>query len=146
MRQSGRTAIGRWEERGKQYLVQLRVAERGIVLQQLLHKDEAHDFDEVEIPSARVNGNEYHNEVKARIEKMIHQKVSGHEIAAPESAAAPQGACVIDLMEALHASLRQGPKPATGSTARAAPAAEKRANGAKPRTRRAAAKTRSGTR
>ncbi len=33
MRESGRTAIGRWAARGKQYLVQLRVVEHGLVLQ-----------------------------------------------------------------------------------------------------------------
>ncbi|MGH6609959.1 MAG: Ku protein, partial [Burkholderiaceae bacterium] len=37
MRESGRSAIGRWAARGKQYLVNIRVVDQGLVLQQLLY-------------------------------------------------------------------------------------------------------------
>ncbi len=112
MRESGRTAIGRWAARGKQYLVQLRVVEHGLVLQQLLYSEEVRSFDEVEIPKAKLNDTElklaaqlidsittdsgfdaskYHDDVKERIEQMIAQKVSGREITAPEAPAARRG-------------------------------------------------------
>jgi DNA end-binding protein Ku len=145
MRESGRTAIGRWAARGKQYLVQVRVVEHGMVLQQLLHSEEVRSFDEIEIPKAKLNDTElqlakqlidsittdsgfepskYHDDVKERIEQMIAQKVSGREITAPEAPAAPEGARVIDLMQALRASLKAGPKVAAKAAGRSAEGAE----------------------
>jgi len=121
--------------------VQLRVVEHGLVLQQLLYSDEVRSFDEVEIPGAKVNDSElklakqlidsitidsgfdaskYHDDVKERIEQMIAQKVSGREITAPEAPAAPEGARVIDLMQALRASLKAGPKVAAKAAGRSA--------------------------
>ena len=163
MRQSGRTAIGRWAARGKQYLVQVRVVEHGLVLQQLLYSDEVRSFDEVQIPSAKVNDTElklakqlidsittdsgfdaskYHDDVKERIEQMIAQKVSGREITAPEAPAAPEGARVIDLMQALRASLKAGPKVGAKAAGRSAGRAEAgaRASHSKPKPARAAKK------
>ena len=147
MHASGRTAIGRWAARGKQHLVQLRVAEHGLVLQQLLYSDEVRGFEEIEIPSAKVNESElklaaqlidsitssagfdvskYTNDVEVRIEELIAQKVSGREVTAPEAPAASQGARVIDLMEALRASLKGGTKTAADkAVARAASRADK---------------------
>ncbi len=58
MRKSGRTAIGRWVARGKQHLVQLRVVEHGLVLQQLLYSEEVRDFGDIGVPSAKVNEGE----------------------------------------------------------------------------------------
>jgi DNA end-binding protein Ku len=172
MRESGRTAIGRWAARGKQYLVQLRVAEHGLVLQQLLYGDEIRPFEEVEIPPAKVNEAElklarqlidsitsdqgfeagkYDDDVKARVEALIAQKVAGREITAPEAPAAPEGARVIDLMEALRASLKGGrsdrspandeaPAPAGRKPPRAArPAPAPRAAAERARPKKAAA-------
>jgi DNA end-binding protein Ku len=145
MRESGRTAIGRWAARGKQYLVQVRVVEHGLVLQQLLYSEEVRSFDEIEIPKAKLNDTElklakqlidsittdsgfeaskYQDDVKERIEQMIAQKVSGREITAPEAPAAPEGARVIDLMQALRASLKAGPKVAAKAAGRSAAGAE----------------------
>ena len=50
MRDADRSAIGRWAARGKQYLVNIRVAERRLILQELLYADEVRPVDEVEIP------------------------------------------------------------------------------------------------
>ena len=129
MRRSGRTAIGRWPARGKQHLVQLRVVEHGLVMQQLLYDEEVRDFAKVETGSAKINEAElklasqliesitskkgfdashYTDDVKERIEELIEQKVKGKEISAPEAPKAPKGARVIDLMEALRASLKTG--------------------------------------
>jgi DNA end-binding protein Ku len=96
------------------------------------------------------DASKYKNDVKERIEALIKQKVSGREITAPEAPVAPQGARVIDLMEALRASL-SGKKGAAKSTARAAGAAPvrraaKRPTAAAPRTSRKAASPRVGRR
>ena len=138
MRQSKRTAIGRWAARGKQYLVQLRVADDALVMQQLLYADEVRPLKEVEIPESKVNDkelqlasqlidsitnekgfdpSEFHDEVKERIEAQIEQKVAGHQISAPEAPVAPGGAKVIDIMEALRASLKAGPRKAATTKA-----------------------------
>ena len=58
MRDSERSAIGRWAARGKQYLVNIRVVEKRLVLQELLYADEVRPIEEVEIPSAKVSPKE----------------------------------------------------------------------------------------
>ena len=139
MRQSGRSAIGRWAARGKQYLVNIRVVEKGLVLQELLYADEVRPIDDVEIPDAKVSSKElelaqqlidsitskafdptqYQDDVKERIEAQIQKKVEGEEITVPEDGAAPAGAKIIDIMDALRASLkRKGGNGAQESTDR----------------------------
>jgi len=124
LRESGRCALGRWAARGKQYIVMLRPVEDGLVMQQLLYAAEVRPISEIEIPKADVRDAElqlarqlieqgasetfdpsaYKDEVKARIEAAVQKKVEGQEIAVSETP--PQGgAQVIDLMEALRASL-----------------------------------------
>jgi DNA end-binding protein Ku len=153
LRESDRCALGRWAARGKQYIVMIRAVDEGLVMQQLLYSEEVRSIKEIEIPQTEVKDAElklakqlidaqtaesfdplqYKDEVRARVEKAIEQKVEGQEITmteAPES-----GAQVIDLMEALRASLeRKGPRPAP--KAKEAPAAErkppKRAQAAEP--------------
>jgi DNA end-binding protein Ku len=124
MRQSHQTAIGRYAARGKQYIVQLRAVPGGIVMQQLLYAPEVRQIDEIGVETAPVKDSElalakqliaqissktfdptqYEDDVKKRIEAAVQKKVEGEEIAI--SPAAPEaGAQVIDLMEALRASL-----------------------------------------
>ena len=153
MRDSGRSAIGRWAARGKQYLVNIRVVEQGLILQELLYADEVRPIDEVEIPDAKVSTKElalanqlidsitstafdptqYKDDVKDRIEAQIQKKVEGQEITVPEDAAAPASAKVIDIMDALRASLKRkgGNGAATEGSASARKAAVKRAVGKK---------------
>jgi DNA end-binding protein Ku len=123
LRQSGRCALGRWAARGKQYIVMIRPVEDGLVMQQLLYAGEVRSIQELEIPKTEVKDAElklaqqlieqqaaerfdpaaYTDEVRARIEAAVQKKVAGQEITmmdAPEG-----GAQVIDLMEALRASL-----------------------------------------
>jgi DNA end-binding protein Ku len=127
MRDSGRSAIGRWAARGKQYLVNIRVVDQGLILQQLLYADEVRSIDEVDIPDAKVAPKElalanqlidsitsksfdpskYEDDVKERIEAQIKKKVEGEEITAPEAPAAAKGGKVIDIMDALRASLQR---------------------------------------
>lgn len=128
MRESGRSAIGRWAARGKQYLVNIRVVEQGLILQELLYADEVRSIDEVEIPDAKVSPQElalanqlidsitsksfdpeqYKDDVKDRIEEQIQKKVAGEEIiVTDDSAGSPSSAKVIDIMDALRASLKR---------------------------------------
>jgi DNA end-binding protein Ku len=142
LRESNKCALGRWAARGKQYIVMLRPVEDGIVMQQLLNAEEVRSIKDIEIPATDVNPKElklaqmlieqqsaetfdpsqYKDTVTARIQSAIEKKVQGQEItlAEPEE----KGAQVIDLMDALRASLeRKAPaaKPAA-ATEQAKPA------------------------
>jgi len=145
LKESGRCALGRWAARGKQYIVMIRPVEdlvEGLVMQQLLYAGEVRPMREVDIPKTDVKPAElklaqqlieqqasdkfdpaaYTDDVRARIEAAVQKKVEGQEITMTE--APEQGAQVIDLMEALRASLEK--KPARKAQA-AKPAARKAA-------------------
>jgi DNA end-binding protein Ku len=151
LRESKRCAVGRWAARGKQYIVMIRPVESaegdGLVMQQLLYAAEVRSIKDIEIPKAEVKDAElklaqqlidsqasdafdpgaYTDEVRARVEAAVQQKVEGHEITLAE---APEGGGqVIDLMEALRASLE---KRAAPTKAAAAPQAEAPAAARKP--------------
>jgi DNA end-binding protein Ku len=140
MRETGRAGLARYAARGKQYLVLLRPnAEGGLVMQQLLYADEVRPLADVPMVDAEVKEAElklakqlieqiavetfeptkYEDDVRKRIEADIKRKVEGQDISvtAPE----PEPARIIDLMEALKASLgkNKGPAPATSSSAAA---------------------------
>jgi DNA end-binding protein Ku len=125
LRESKRCALGRWAARGKQYIVMIRAVEHGLVMQQLMYAGEVRPFNEIEIPATEVKDaelklakqlidaqtskafdpTEYTDTVAARIHDSIEKKVAGQEITMTE---APEtGAQVIDLMEALRASLEK---------------------------------------
>jgi len=145
MRETKRVAVARYAARGKQYIVMLRAAEgaqggSGIVMQTLLYGDEVRPFSEVPIGDATVregelnlakqlvdqiasetfNPNDYEDDVRKRIQADIDRKVQGQEIAA--AAPLPEPARVIDLMEALKASL--GARTKGPAAEAAAPAGE----------------------
>jgi DNA end-binding protein Ku len=139
LRETGRCALGRWAARGKQYIVMVRPVAEGLVMQQLLYAAEVRPISEVEIPKTEVRPAElalatqlieqqaaaafdpsaYTDEVKTRIEAAVQKKVDGQEIAVAEEAAAPT-AQVIDLMEALRASLKKKAPEAVKPVAQAA--------------------------
>jgi DNA end-binding protein Ku len=145
LRESGRCALGRWAARGKQYIVMIRPVEdlvEGLVMQQLLYSGEVRSMRDLDIPKTEVKPAElklaqqlieqqasdkfdpgaYTDDVRTRIEAAVQKKVEGQEITlteAPES-----GAQVIDLMEALRASL--------GKKAAAAPAKSAQSESRKP--------------
>lgn len=146
LRESKRCALGRWAARGKQYIVMIRPVEQGemtgLAMQQLLYGGEVRSIKDIDIPKTEVREAElklaqqlieqqasdsfdpsaYTDEVRARIEAAVQKKVEGQEITMAES---PQpGAQVIDLMEALRASLEK--KPAKRAQP-AKPAAAKKA-------------------
>ncbi len=128
MRKSKKTAIGRWASRGKQYTVALRPGDDGIVMQQLYYASELRSQKALKIPAVEVKQQEldlatqlidsisgdewkpekFTDEVKARTQEQIQRKVEGKEIVAPEAPVGSAGAQVIDLMEALRASLKRG--------------------------------------
>src|SRR5947199_1779449 len=159
LRESKRCALGRWAARGKQYIVMIRPVEEGLVMQQLLYAGEVRSIKDIEIPKTEVKAAElklakmlieqqasdtfdpavYTDEVSARIETAVQKKVEGQEITMAEE---PQGGAeVIDLMEALRASLdkKKTPAPAKAPDAEARKA-PKRAQQAEPAARKAAKK------
>jgi DNA end-binding protein Ku len=156
MKQSGRCALGRWAARGKQYIVMIRPVDEGLIMQQLLYAGEVRSIKEVEIPETEVKDAElklakqlidaqssdtfdpsqYTDQVSGRIQAAIDKKVAGQEISMTDEP--EQGAQVIDLMEALRASLQKKPA-APAARAKVAVAAEpearkppKRAQAAEP--------------
>lgn len=165
MERSGKAALARYAARGKQYLVLIRPRGGRLVMQQLYYADEVRPLDEVPVEDADVKDTEiqlalrlveqtssesfhperYEDSVKKRVAEAIERKVQGQEIqvTAPE----PQ-AQVIDLMEALKASLAAAkPAPADAPAPAAAAAPEpaggrKPARGARPREDKAKASSR----
>ena len=55
MRKSSRCALAKWAWKGKQYVVQVRPAEDGLVLQQLLYADEVRQLKELDIEKVTVS-------------------------------------------------------------------------------------------
>jgi DNA end-binding protein Ku len=137
LRETKRCALGRWAARGKQYIVMIRPVEDGLVMQQLLYAGEVRSIKELEIPNTEVKDVElklaqqlieqqasdkfdpsaYKDDVRERIEAAVQKKVEGHEITMPEE---PEGTGqVIDLMEALRASLEKRSASASAPQAQA---------------------------
>ncbi|HSD19480.1 MAG TPA: Ku protein [Anaeromyxobacter sp.] len=141
LERAGKAALARYAARGKQYLVLIRPRDGRLVMQQLYYADEVRPADEVPIEDAQPKDAEvqlalqlieqtaseafrpeqYEDAVKARVLAAIEKKVEGQEISV--AAPAEPAAQVIDLMDALKASLDAAP----GGRRRAAtrtPAAE----------------------
>jgi len=134
MRQSGRCALGRWTWKAKQYVVQIRPAEDGLVLQQLLYADEVRSLKDLGIESVEVSAGElqlalqliahisadsydptqFVDEEKKRILAAIDEKIAGKQVIASAHEEAPGTAQIIDLMEALRASLSNKAAAAAG--------------------------------
>jgi DNA end-binding protein Ku len=129
MKKTGRVAVAKWAARGKQYLVLLRPLKNVVILQQLRYPDEVRPLDEVPVGTAETKENElklavqlidqitspafepshYEDEVRKRMQAAIDRKIQGQEISvAPEQPRAQ----IIDIMEALKASLAAKKEPA----------------------------------
>ena len=127
LKQAGRCGVGRWAARGKGYLVILRPIGDVLAMQQLHYAADVRRASEVEVPKPEVKPAElklaqqlidaqtaekfdpdaYKDEVRGRIEAAIKKKIDeGQEITMVEPAPAGDGK-VIDLMEALRASLEK---------------------------------------
>jgi DNA end-binding protein Ku len=128
LEQTGRWALAKYAARGKMYLVILRPLGKGLVMQQLYYPNEIRSMDELDLGDAVVKDNElkmavqlaemgaadefhpenYKDEVADRIKAQIQKKIDGEQITAID--VEQPRAQVIDLMEALKASL-ESPKP-----------------------------------
>ena len=136
MRDTGRSALAKWAFRSKEYVVEIRPAEGGMVLQQLLYADEVRsladlDIDHVpvgdaelklarqlieQIAGTRYDPAEFVDEEKQRILAAVEAKIAGRQIVAPsEPGQSSAGAQVVDLVEALRASLQ--PRAASAASA-----------------------------
>ena len=133
MRQSGRCALAKWAWKAKQYVVQIRPTADGLALQQLLYAEEVRSLKDLDIEKVEVSPSElqlalqlidqiksdsydptqYVDEEKKRILAAIDEKIAGKQVVASEHAEAAGTGQVIDLMEALRASLSK--KPAAAS-------------------------------
>jgi DNA end-binding protein Ku len=58
MRQSGRCALAKWSWKAKQYVVQVRAADDGLVLQQLLYAEEVRSMKDLAIEKVTVSAAE----------------------------------------------------------------------------------------
>jgi DNA end-binding protein Ku len=138
MAEAGRAALAQYAARGKSYLVLLRSADGRLMMQQLFHSDEVRDVSEVpagrgrnreaevklarqlidQISEEQFDPGRYEDVVRKRIAKLIASKLKGKDITAAAPAGRPK-AEVIDLMEALKASLgRTKGAPAAARTSR----------------------------
>jgi len=143
---TGRIALGKYAARGKQYLVMVRPMENGLVMEQLHYPDELRSFSEVPIEDATLKPAEiklatqlveqaasdefrpenYKDEVRERMLALIQRKVEGEDITLAPTAEPEHK--IIDIMEALKASLAAGKKPAQAAAEqKPAPAAKPKA-------------------
>jgi len=126
LKESKRCAVGRWAARGKAYIVIVRPIDNVLTMQQLHFAADVRPVSELDVPKPDVKPAElklarqlidqqtaerfeptaYTDDLRARIEAAIQKKVEGQEISVAEIA--PEGGGkVIDLMEALRASLEK---------------------------------------
>ncbi len=153
LRETDRVALAKHSARGRQYLVMIRPLENGLVLEQLRYPDEIRSFSEVPVEDGEVAEAElklavqlidassseafhpesYKDEVRLRILDLIERKVQGEEITV--SPTEEPETKIIDLMEALKASLTATPEDAEDR--RKPPARAEPAAGANTRTTRA---------
>jgi DNA end-binding protein Ku len=148
--------IAAYSARGKQYIVEIRPFEDGLVMHQLRYPDEIKPWSQIPIgklPKAApselalagkiiqqlthqdFDPSQYTDEVKARVRKLIAQKAKTGEITVPESA--PEKPEVTDLMAALKASLGGGELPKTNGKANGASKSKSKRAHAPARTTRA---------
>ena len=142
MRRTGKWAVATYTARGREYLVALRPADEGLVMQQLHYAHEVRPFSDVEIPTGEVREQElklavmlaeqitadefkpaeYPDRSNENLRSLIQRKIEGEDIVALRTER-PKSE-VIDLMEALKASLEGSKKSADSrKPARRAPTA-----------------------
>ena len=147
MRRANKVALATFVLRERQYLVSIRPRADTLVLETLLYADEVRDpvreidtlpvdaqWSPQELDTALLlidsmttdwDPERYHDTYRERLEALIEQKRAGKVV--PAAPQAPEGAPVIDLLQALEASLRATRRSAGGSTGRRAGASEQTA-------------------
>jgi DNA end-binding protein Ku len=126
LKETKRCAIAHWAARGKSHIVALRPVGDVLTMQQLYFASDVRSSSELDVAKPDVKAQElklarqlidqqtaeafdptaYTDDVRARVEAAIQKKVEGQEISVSE-APVEGGAKVIDLMEALRASLEK---------------------------------------
>lgn len=129
LKQSGKAALGQYAARGQQHLVLLRPLNGVLVMEQLHYADEVRPTTEVTIPAGEVKDAElklamqlidqtsneefqptkYKDTVRERTLETIQRKIDGQDITG--DAAPASDTKMLDLMEALKASLSGDKKP-----------------------------------
>jgi DNA end-binding protein Ku len=141
LRKAGQAAVGRWVSRGKEHIVVIRPMGDGLAMHQLHFKAEVRDLKDLGLEPAQVSEpelklaqqlidhlatkrfdpNEYQDEFKSRVEAAIQKKVEGKQISLAEAPTQSGGGNVIDLMEALRASIdARGSKTTSGAARKTA--------------------------
>ena len=129
MVQAGKVALAKFVMRGKENLVIVRPAQKGLVMHTMYFYNEVRNFDEIgKGESAKISSSEtklatrlidelsndafepekYEDEYAQRVLDLIKKKAEGEEVTV--SLTPPQQGKVIDLMEALKRSLGSTPK------------------------------------
>ena len=130
MENQGRVAIGRFVMRTKEYVVCVRPFGAGLALHTMYYPDEVRRIDDLDIPrkahvgkqelalaeqlitslSASWDPREYKDTFSEKVMALVRRKDKGEEVAPAAEASAKGEGKVIDLMEALKATLAAGPK------------------------------------
>jgi DNA end-binding protein Ku len=129
MVEAGKVALAKFVLRGKENLVIIRPAKKGLILHTMYFADEVRNFDEIgKGESAKISSSEtklatrlieelsneafepekYEDEYAQRVLDLVKKKAEGQDITVSQPA--PQRGNVIDLMEALKKSLGATPK------------------------------------
>ena len=148
MQETGLSALGKYAARGKEYLVLLTPKEDGVIMEQLHYAHEIRSFEEIptgdaepkegelelaiqlieQISNDEFEPEKYTDEVRDRVLEMIQAKVEGEDITV--SAAEEPQAQIIDLMEALKASLGEGGERKPKKSSSKSKSSKKKAGGA----------------
>jgi len=144
MADAGKVAIATLVMRNKEYLVAIRPEEDALALHTMYFADEVRSPDrELELPdTGDVSDRElsmaqlliesmesewdparYHDTYREKVEALVEEKRSGHEIVVQAGPEPP--AKVVDLMEALNASIAAAARPGAKSTKRTTAAAKR---------------------
>lgn len=127
---SGRCALATWAWKAKSYVVQVRATDKGLILQQLRYAEEVRSLDDLNIEPITVSSGElqlalqiveqssedaydatkFEDLEKKRILAAIDAKIEGKEVVASANGEEPGSGQIIDLMDALRASLAKSPK------------------------------------
>lgn len=134
--ETGRAALGQYAARGQQHLVLIRPVNGILALEQLHYADEVRSTSEIPVPEGEVKPQElalakqlieaaandsfepskYRDTVRERVLEAIQRKVDGQDITSDVKV--DGGTKVIDLMEALKASLAMTAAAGDGSDAK----------------------------
>ena len=136
LRQTGRAALGQYAARGAQSIVLLRPLNGILAMEQLKYADEVRSPEEITVPAGEVKPaelalakqlieqlvneefqpNKFKDTVRERVLEAIQRKVEGQDITSdvqPDSSGK-----ILDLMEALKASLTKTSKPSESDSTR----------------------------